>query len=154
MVNKLAQTLALLTEQPMREQADRAGSLTGNPALSMLSDTERLTRAMVAGDERAFSQFYDLYSGRLFRLLLVLTSGQEDLVRDLHQVVMVKVARKLRGFSTDEKLWAWLAQVARHAFIDYVRKQNRQSEQPLSEFALASLANPDSQPEEPLMQLL
>jgi len=61
-----------------------------------------------------------------------------------------EVARFLDG----RKIVAWLAQVARHAFIDYVRKQNRQPEQPLSEFALASLANPDSQPEEPLMQLL
>jgi len=33
---------------------------------------------------------------------------------------------EVRVFSTDEKIVAWLAQVARHAFIDYVRKQNRQ----------------------------
>ena len=96
-------------------------------------DIRQLTQSIVAGDETAFGRFYDLYSGRLWRFLLVLTCGQEDRARELHQVVMIKVARKFRVFTTSEALWAWLAQVARHACIDHFRKHNRRAEQPLSE---------------------
>ena len=90
----------------------RAENLQGT---TMASDTTRLTRAIVTGDETAFSEFYDRYSGRLFGFLLVLTSGQEDAARELHQIAMVKVARKFKVIATEAELWAWLAQVARNA---------------------------------------
>ena len=100
-----------------------------NPkGITMASDTIRLTRAIVAGDEAAFGEFYDLYSGRLYGFLLVLTSGQEDVAREVHQIVMVKVARKFRVIATEAELWAWLAQVARNAFVDHVRKHARRRE--------------------------
>ena len=103
----------------------RAENLQGS---TMASDTTRLTRAIVAGDEAAFIEFYDRYSGRLYGFLLVLTSGQEDAARELHQIVMVKVARKFKVIATEDELWAWLAQVARNAFVDHVRKQGRRRE--------------------------
>jgi RNA polymerase sigma-70 factor, ECF subfamily len=98
------------------------------PGKTMASDTLRLTRAIVAGDEAAFAEFYDGYSGRLFGFLLVLTSGQEDVARELHQVVMVKVARKFTVIATEPALWAWLTQIARNAFVDHVRKHARRRE--------------------------
>jgi RNA polymerase sigma-70 factor (ECF subfamily) len=98
------------------------------PAPAMDSDTTRLTRAIVAGDEAAFAEFYDRYSGRLYGFLLVLTSGQEEVARELHQTVMVKVARKFKVIASETELWAWLAQIARNAFIDYLRKQARRRE--------------------------
>lgn len=88
-------------------------------------DTRRLSRAIVSGDEDAFGKFYDQYSGRVFGLLLVLTSGREHIARELHQVVMIKVARKFRVFRNEAELWAWLSQVARNAFRDYARAQAR-----------------------------
>jgi RNA polymerase sigma-70 factor (ECF subfamily) len=100
----------------------------GLSARTMDSDTTRLTRAIVAGDEAAFREFYDGYSGRLFGFLLVLTSGQEEIARELHQTVMVKVARKFKVIATEAQLWAWLAQIARNAFIDHLRKQARRRE--------------------------
>jgi RNA polymerase sigma factor (sigma-70 family) len=127
-----------------------AANVTGPRATAANSEIHRLTQAIVAGDEPAFSQFYDLYAGRLFRLLLVLTSGHEDRSRELHQIVMIKVARKCRVFRADEELWAWLAQVARHAFIDSLRQLNRRPEHPLTEPALAAL----HAPEHPIDQLL
>jgi RNA polymerase sigma-70 factor (ECF subfamily) len=98
------------------------------PAPAMDSDTTRLTRAIVAGDEAAFRAFYDRYNGRLYGFLLVLTSGQEEIARELHQTVMVKVARKFKVIGTEAELWAWLAQIARNAFIDHLRKQARRRE--------------------------
>src|SRR5215204_6132197 len=106
----------------------RAGK---QPGITMASDTTRLTQAIVAGDETAFAEFYDEYSGRLYGFLLVLAAGQEDAARELHQVVMVKVARKFRVIATGPELWAWLTQIARNAFVDHIRKQARRRECPL-----------------------
>jgi RNA polymerase sigma-70 factor (ECF subfamily) len=156
--HELGQTLLVLNDAPTPSAAgqptDSKAGVAGQMDRAILPEISQLTRAIVAGDEAAFAQFYDLYSARLWRFLLVLTSGQEDMVRELHQVVMIKVARKLRGFTTDEALWAWLAQVARHAFIDYLRKQNRRLEHPFSESALNSLRVPDNQAEKHLTDWL
>jgi RNA polymerase sigma factor (sigma-70 family) len=103
----------------------RAENLQG---ITMASDTTRLTRAIVAGDEAAFSEFYDRYSGRLYGFLVVLTSWQEDVAHEVHQIVMVKVARKFKVIATEAELWAWLAQVARNALVDHVRKHARRRE--------------------------
>ncbi len=105
-------------------------------------ETHRLTRAIVDGDEAAFREFYDLYSGRVFRLLLVLSSGQEDVARELHQIVMIKVARKPRVFQAEPELWAWLTQVARHAFVDHVRRLARRAERRLPEMPRESALSP------------
>src|SRR5687767_12725442 len=100
-----------------------------NPqGMTMASETIQLTRAIVGGDEAAFGDFYDRYSGRLYGFLLVLTSGQENVAREVHQIVMAKVARKFKVIATEAELWAWLAQVARNAFVDHVRKQVRRRE--------------------------
>ena len=158
MVHELAQTLLVLkdarTPPTSRPQAEGKAGVAKKPDQTTAPDIGQLTRAIVAGDEAAFEQFYDLYSARLWRFLLVLTAGQEDRARELHQVVMIKVARKFRLFTADEELWAWLAQVARNAFIDYVRKQDRRSEQPLPESPLDSLRTPDEQAEKHLMEWL
>jgi RNA polymerase sigma-70 factor, ECF subfamily len=152
-VHQFVQTFPVLNDAPTPPAADSEAIIAGprNPAPS---ETARLTRAIVAGDESAFSQFYDLYAGRLCRFLLVLTSGQEDLARELHQVVMIKVARKCRVFTADEELWAWLAQVARHAFIDCLRQQNRRSELPFSESALDALHAPERPTDQVLIEWL
>jgi RNA polymerase sigma-70 factor, ECF subfamily len=120
----------------------------------MPSDTLQLTRAIVAGDEAAFAQFYDAYSGRLYGFLLVLTSGQEDVARELHQLVMVKVARKFRVMATEPEVWAWLTQVARNAFVDHVRKQARRRECALDSSASESRAPQADTAEQNLIQQL
>jgi RNA polymerase sigma-70 factor (ECF subfamily) len=86
-----------------------------------------LSQAIVRGNEAAFEQFYDLYSNRLYRFLLVLTRGSEEAAREVHQMVLIKAARKFRVFANEGELWAWLSQVTRHAYVDFVRKQARNS---------------------------
>lgn len=129
----------------------RAENLQGT---AMASDTTGLTQAIVAGDEAAFSEFYDRYSGRLYGFLLVLTSGQEDAAREVHQIVMVKVARRFKVIATEAELWAWLAQVARNAFVDHVRKQGRRRECALDSAAADCQQTQPDAAEKNLMQQL
>jgi RNA polymerase sigma factor (sigma-70 family) len=90
-----------------------------------LADIHSLTRAIVKGDEAAFGEFYERFSGRLYGLLLFLTSGREEIAREVLQTTMIKVARKFRVFEHDAALWAWLSQVARNALVDYIRERSR-----------------------------
>ena len=85
----------------------------------------RMTARMAAGDETAFKDFYECYCDRLFRYLLVLTRGNEDLARDLLQATMTKIVRNGREFKDEAQLWNWLAAVARNSFIDALRRTRR-----------------------------
>jgi RNA polymerase sigma factor (sigma-70 family) len=87
-----------------------------------------LTERMVHGEENAFCEFHRLYSDRLFRFLLVLTRGGEDLAREICQTTMVKVVRAVRVFEEEDHLWNWLVRIARNTFIDAVRKRRRAPE--------------------------
>ena len=84
-----------------------------------------MTARMADGDETAFKAFYEGYCDRLFRYLLLLTRGNEDLARDLLQTTMVKVVRSPREFRTESQLWNWLAAIARNSFIDSLRRTQR-----------------------------
>jgi RNA polymerase sigma-70 factor, ECF subfamily len=84
-----------------------------------------LTSRMMAGEQEAFSVFHELYCDRLFRYLLVLCKGEEALARDLLQITMLKVVRAIRVFEGEEQFWNWLATVARHSFLDHIRKRRR-----------------------------
>ena len=84
-----------------------------------------LTARMTTGEEEAFSAFHELYCDRLFRYLLVLCKGEEALARDLLQVTMLKVVRAIRVFETEEQFWNWLATIARHSFVDHIRRLKR-----------------------------
>src|SRR5580698_3859586 len=55
-----------------------------------------LTRRMVAGDEPAWRIFYDAYFDRLWRYLLVVTNGHEDVAREALQATLVRVARHIK----------------------------------------------------------
>lgn len=84
-----------------------------------------LTRQMAAGDEEAFCQFHQLYFDRLYQFLLGVARGQEQEARDALQETLVRVARAVRPFSSEEVFWCWLKAVARNAARDAGRKQNR-----------------------------
>ena len=105
------------------ETAGQSGPAAGGQTGSI--DIRSLTRAIVKGDEAAFGEFYERFSGRLYGLLLFLSSGREEIAREILQITMIKVARKFRVFEQDTALWVWLSQIARNALVDYFREQSR-----------------------------
>jgi RNA polymerase sigma-70 factor (ECF subfamily) len=92
-----------------------------------LSDASaaELTRRLVAGDEKAFSEFHARYFDRLHHFLLVVTHGNEDEAMDALQETLLRVARRPLVFRDEELLWKWLKAVARNAARDGWRKQRR-----------------------------
>ena len=105
------------------ETSGQSGQAAGGQTASI--EIRSLTRAIVKGDEAAFGEFYERFSGRLYGLLLFLTSGREEISREILQITMIKVARKFRVFEHEAPLWAWLSQISRNALVDYAREQSR-----------------------------
>src|SRR5262245_60328481 len=91
-----------------------------------VNSIQDLTKGILKGDTSAFDVFYSCYSPRVYRLLLVVTNGDEGLSRELHQCVMIKAAQKLKVFGSEQELWAWLSQVARNAWVDFLRRRSRE----------------------------
>ena len=60
------------------------GAISDTPVEGLPKDLQAWTRAIRRGDEAAFTQFYELYSLRLYRYLLVLSRGNEF---DAHEVL-------------------------------------------------------------------
>jgi RNA polymerase sigma-70 factor, ECF subfamily len=88
-------------------------------------DLRALTRAIRRGDLEAFSRFYDLYSFRIYKFLLVLTRGEEHDAKEVCQAVLLKLTKGCKVFDDERQLWAWLATLAKNAFIDHCRARQR-----------------------------
>lgn len=84
-----------------------------------------LTSAMAQCEESAFRTFFGLYFQRLLRYLLVMAHGNEELAREALQLTLLRVARHVRKFDTEEAFWSWLAVLARSALVDEQRKSSR-----------------------------
>jgi RNA polymerase sigma-70 factor (ECF subfamily) len=87
---------------------------------------KELTQAIRGGDERAFTSFYELYSLRLYKYLLVLTKGNEAEAREVLQTVVIKLAKRFEVFEEERRFWGWLCRVARNAFLDSCRGHRRE----------------------------
>src|SRR5687767_10977564 len=120
---------AILSEcAPERQQdVETSESMSANAGAGEdgAQSVRDLTARMRAGEEAAFTEFYDRYYDRLFRYLLLLTRGNEAITRELLQATMTKAMQKIRAFSIEPQLWNWLAAIARNAFIDSIRRTRR-----------------------------
>jgi RNA polymerase sigma-70 factor (ECF subfamily) len=88
-------------------------------------DIAVLTGRMSKGDEAAYRVFYELYFPRLFRYLLVVTSGREEEAREALQLTLLRVVRHVRQFDSEQTFWSWLTVLARSAVVDEKRKRHR-----------------------------
>jgi RNA polymerase sigma-70 factor (ECF subfamily) len=88
-------------------------------------EIQALTRAVRSGDADAFSRFYDLYSFRIYKFLLVLARGDENEAREVCQAVFIKLAKRCDVFDDERRLWAWLCVLAKNAFVDQCRRRQR-----------------------------
>ena len=101
-------------------QGKLGGSDTG--ALSL----KELTKAICRGNEAAFTRFYDLYSLRIYKHLLVLAKGNETEAREVLQTVVVKLARRSKVFDEERRMWGWLSRLTRNSYIDLCRARQRE----------------------------
>jgi RNA polymerase sigma factor (sigma-70 family) len=84
-----------------------------------------VTAAMVEGNELAYRRFYDVCFDKLYRYLLLRTRGDEDLARELTQLVLLKVVRYIQPFGGERVFWAWLYQLCRSTQVDWLRRNGK-----------------------------
>ena len=73
----------------------------------------------------AYRIFYDAYFSRLSRYLLVVTSGNEDAMREALQETFRRVVKHIRVFTDEPTFWSWLTVLARSSLADEGRKRRR-----------------------------
>jgi RNA polymerase sigma-70 factor (ECF subfamily) len=120
-----------------------------------LHDEQRLVHRLLAGDERAFREFFDEYFARVYRFALPRLDGKADAAEDVAQETLCKVVRKLDTFRGEAALFTWICQICRRQIADYLREHQRHSERivliedsPQVQAALDTIAAPErEQPE-------
>jgi RNA polymerase sigma-70 factor (ECF subfamily) len=88
-------------------------------------DDRQLVTAMLAGDQRAFTAFFEAYFPRVYRFALPRLRRNEDTAKDVVQTTLIKAMRKLGGWRGDASLFTWLCQICRREIADHVRTQQR-----------------------------
>jgi RNA polymerase sigma-70 factor (ECF subfamily) len=88
-------------------------------------DDRQLVTAMLAGDQRAFTAFFEAYFPRVYRFALPRLRRNEDTAKDVVQTTLIKAMRKLGDWRGDASLFTWLCQICRREIADHVRTQQR-----------------------------
>ncbi|MCP5140646.1 MAG: RNA polymerase sigma factor [Chromatiales bacterium] len=97
------------------------------PDRNVMESTE-LIAAMLKGDERAFTAFFDSYFPRVYRFALPRLGGDADAAAEVVQATLVKAMRKLADFRGDASLFTWVCQICRHEVVDWLRVQRRHAD--------------------------
>jgi RNA polymerase sigma-70 factor (ECF subfamily) len=91
-------------------------------------EDKQLTRRLLAGDERAFSQFFDDNFSRLYRFALARLSGDEEAARDITQSTLSRAVRKIHLYRGEAALFTWICVICRHEISDWWKKQSHYRE--------------------------
>lgn len=90
-----------------------------------MTESTELVQRMLAGDERAFTSFFDDYFPRVYRFALPRLNSDADAAADVVQATLVKAMRKLADFRGDASLFTWVCQICRHEVVNYLRQEGR-----------------------------
>jgi RNA polymerase sigma-70 factor, ECF subfamily len=93
-----------------------------------VTEDRELVRQMLAGEERAFSEFFTTYFPRVFRFALPRLNRNEDNAKDVVQATLVKAMRKLGDYRGEAAIFTWLCQICRREIANHVRSQRRYSD--------------------------
>lgn len=72
-----------------------------------------LVERVLAGDETAFEEFFDLYFPRLYRFALSRLGGNEDAAEEIVQRVLIRALDRLDTYKGEAALLTWLCTFCR-----------------------------------------
>ncbi len=90
-----------------------------------MTESTELVQRMLAGDERAFTAFFDDYFPRVYRFALPRLNSDADAAAEVVQAALTKAMRKLKDFRGEASLFTWVCQICRHEVVDYLRREAR-----------------------------
>lgn len=86
---------------------------------------KNLVKQMLAGDERAFDQFFEENFARLYRFALARLSDDPDAAREVAQISLTRAIRKLHTYRAESALFTWLCSICRNETSDWLARQGR-----------------------------
>ena len=87
----------------------------------------RLAQRILAGDERALSEFVDEYFPRLYRYARHRLPSEAD-VDDVVQIAITQAARRLETYRGEATLLTWLVQICRHEISRHLQRSQRDAD--------------------------
>ena len=88
-------------------------------------EDKKLVKQLLAGNERAFEQFFDENFARLYRFALTRLSDDPDAARDVAQISLTRALRKLHTYRGESALFTWLCAICRNETSNWLAKQGR-----------------------------
>ena len=90
-----------------------------------LGDERRLVQRMLAGDERAFGDFFDANFPVLFRFALRRVGGDEDVAEEVVQRTLCAGIDRIATWRGEASLLTWLCAICRRQIVDHHRRLGR-----------------------------
>ncbi len=84
-----------------------------------------LVKRLLAGEDRAFEEFFDAYFPRLYRFALARVDHDPDSAEEVVQATLTKVILKLHTFRGEAALFSWLCTFCRHQISAFYRQRQR-----------------------------
>lgn len=94
-----------------------------------IREDRKLVRRLLAGEEAAFRQFLDDYSGGLYRFALARLDDDEPLAQEIVQATVVSALESLDGYRGEAALFSWLCSCCRHQISAHFRRLKRRPPQ-------------------------
>ena len=92
-------------------------------SITMSSEAHELARGLRHRDPDLLDHLIEQYHYRLFRYLLTLT-GNRETAEDLFQETWIRVLERGHQYNEKWKFGTWLFTIARHLFVDQLRRKN------------------------------
>jgi RNA polymerase sigma-70 factor (ECF subfamily) len=86
----------------------------------------RLARRLLAGDERAFQEFFDSSFPGLYRFALVRLGHDAAAAEEVAQATLCAAIRKLGSYRGEAALFTWLCTFCRHEIAAHYRRIGRE----------------------------
>ncbi len=81
---------------------------------------------MLAGDEKAFEEFFEGYFPGLYRFAMARMSQDADAAEDVAQATLCKAISKLDTYRGEAALFTWLCTFCRHEIAAFYERTHRQ----------------------------
>jgi len=89
-----------------------------------LNDDQRLVQRMVAGEQRAFDDFFNRYFDRLYRFALTRVGQDSHTAEDVVQQTLCRAMQKIQLYRGEAALFTWLCQICRNTIADTFRAKD------------------------------
>ncbi len=87
-------------------------------------DWKKIVKKMRAGDDQATTLFVELTQDPLYKFCYYLTNNQQ-LAEDICHDTLIKGITKIDTIKNPEQILAWLKQIARRQFLDFVKSASQ-----------------------------